>query len=112
MTLSCISIAILALLAFSNAFSNSFLPRLRIFDSRLHSEPIYRIGHGYDIHRLVAGNKLVIAGVYIPYATGAEAHSDGDAVYHRWVAPFSLMFSTNINFHFLLLALLMPFLVL
>ena len=42
-----------------------------------------RIGHGFDIHRLVEGNKLVVGGVYIPYKTGADAHSDGDAMYHR-----------------------------
>ena len=46
-------------------------------------EPQLRIGHGYDIHRLSAGNKLVIAGVEIPHDKGADAHSDGDAVYHR-----------------------------
>lgn len=52
--------------------------------SILGNEPQFRIGHGYDIHRLVKGNKLVIGGVYIPYETGADAHSDGDAVYHRY----------------------------
>lgn len=48
-------------------------------------QPQFRIGHGYDIHRLSPGNRLVIGGVYIPYKTGAEAHSDGDAMYHSIV---------------------------
>ena len=44
------------------------------------TEPAMRIGHGFDIHRLVEGAKLVIGGVTIPHAKGAEAHSDGDAM--------------------------------
>ena len=46
-------------------------------------EPSLRIGHGFDIHRLIEGTKLVIGGVTIPYKLGADAHSDGDALYHR-----------------------------
>jgi len=46
-------------------------------------EPSYRIGHGFDIHRLIEGTNLVIGGVTIPFRLGADAHSDGDAVYHR-----------------------------
>eukprot|EP01039_Chlorochromonas_danica_P000844 gene844-919_t len=49
------------------------------------SEPVIRIGHGYDIHRLVEGKPLIIAGVNIPHTKGADAHSDGDAVYHSVV---------------------------
>ena len=49
------------------------------------AEPFFRIGHGYDIHRLVEGKVLVIAGVTIPFHLGADAHSDGDAVYHSVV---------------------------
>eukprot|EP01038_Epipyxis_sp_PR26KG_P016900 gene16900-23190_t len=45
-------------------------------------EPALRIGHGFDIHRLTEGKRLVIGGVYIPYKLGADAHSDGDAMYH------------------------------
>jgi hypothetical protein len=44
-----------------------------------------RIGHGFDIHRLVPNKKLIIAGVQIPHTMGADAHSDGDAVYHRYL---------------------------
>jgi len=46
-------------------------------------EPSIRIGHGFDIHRLIEGTKLVIGGVTIPHKLGADAHSDGDALYHR-----------------------------
>ncbi len=42
----------------------------------------YRIGHGYDIHRLVAGRKLVLGGVRIDYEKGLDGHSDADVVIH------------------------------
>jgi len=41
-----------------------------------------RIGHGYDLHRLVAGRPLLLAGVRIPYDRGLLGHSDGDVVLH------------------------------
>ena len=41
-----------------------------------------RVGIGYDIHRLVAGRRLVLAGVDVPHTLGALAHSDGDVVFH------------------------------
>ena len=42
----------------------------------------FRIGHGFDIHRLVEGRPLVVAGKTLDSAVGPEAHSDGDVVYH------------------------------
>ncbi|MCA9407050.1 MAG: 2-C-methyl-D-erythritol 2,4-cyclodiphosphate synthase, partial [Candidatus Omnitrophica bacterium] len=42
----------------------------------------YRIGIGYDIHRLVQGRKLILGGVEIPYEKGLEGHSDADVVLH------------------------------
>lgn len=42
----------------------------------------YRIGIGYDIHRLVEGRKLFIGGVEIPYVKGLLGHSDGDVLLH------------------------------
>ena|SRR5690554_708576 len=42
----------------------------------------FRVGHGQDAHRLVAGRPLVIGGVTIPSERGAEAHSDGDVLLH------------------------------
>jgi len=41
-----------------------------------------RIGHGYDLHRLEPGRRLVVGGVAIEHERGAAAHSDGDVVYH------------------------------
>ena len=41
-----------------------------------------RIGFGSDIHRLVEGRKLMLAGVHVPASFGELAHSDGDVVYH------------------------------
>ena len=42
----------------------------------------YRVGMGYDIHRLVGGRKLFLGAVEIPYAKGLLGHSDGDALIH------------------------------
>jgi len=41
-----------------------------------------RIGQGFDVHRLVAGRRLVIGGVEIPYARGLLGHSDADVLLH------------------------------
>ncbi|MBS6545903.1 MAG: 2-C-methyl-D-erythritol 2,4-cyclodiphosphate synthase [Butyricicoccus pullicaecorum] len=41
-----------------------------------------RIGHGYDVHRLVAGRKCIIGGVEIPHETGLLGHSDADVLTH------------------------------
>lgn len=42
----------------------------------------FRIGHGYDVHCLREGLKLVLGGVEIPYSKGFVAHSDGDVAIH------------------------------
>ena len=41
-----------------------------------------RIGHGYDAHRFIAGNGIVLGGVDIPFDKTFEAHSDGDVLLH------------------------------
>ena len=41
-----------------------------------------RIGHGYDVHRLVDGRRLIIGGVEIPYEKGLLGHSDADVLLH------------------------------
>lgn len=41
-----------------------------------------RIGHGYDVHKLVAGRKCIIGGVDIPHETGLLGHSDADVLLH------------------------------
>ena len=42
----------------------------------------YRIGHGYDVHRLEEGEKFVIGGIEIDHEKGALGHSDADVVIH------------------------------
>ena len=41
-----------------------------------------RIGHGYDVHRLVEGRRLIIGGVDIPWEKGLLGHSDADVLLH------------------------------
>lgn len=41
-----------------------------------------RIGHGYDVHRLVAGRPLVLGGVVVPSDVGLDGHSDADVLTH------------------------------
>lgn len=41
-----------------------------------------RIGHGYDVHKLVEGRKLILGGVEIPYDRGLLGHSDADVLTH------------------------------
>ena len=41
-----------------------------------------RIGHGYDVHRLLEGRKLVLGGVEVPYEKGLLGHSDADVLTH------------------------------
>lgn len=41
-----------------------------------------RIGHGYDVHRLVQGRDLILGGVNIPYEKGLLGHSDADVLTH------------------------------
>ena len=41
-----------------------------------------RIGHGYDVHRLVTGRPLILGGVDIPWEMGLDGHSDADVLLH------------------------------
>ena len=41
-----------------------------------------RIGHGYDVHRLVEGRPLILGGVTIPFEKGLDGHSDADVLLH------------------------------
>ena len=41
-----------------------------------------RIGHGYDVHRLVEGRRLILGGVEIPFEKGLDGHSDADVLVH------------------------------
>ena len=60
-----------------------------------------RIGHGYDVHRLVAGRKLILGGVDIAHSHGFLGHSDGDVLTH--VVMDALLGAAalgDIGFHF------------
>ena len=43
---------------------------------------MFRIGQGFDLHRLVAGRKLILGGIEIPYEYGLAGHSDADVLIH------------------------------
>ncbi|MBR6871978.1 MAG: 2-C-methyl-D-erythritol 2,4-cyclodiphosphate synthase [Ruminococcus sp.] len=43
---------------------------------------MFRIGHGYDVHRLAEGRKLILGGVDIPHTLGLLGHSDADVLAH------------------------------
>ncbi|MBR2547257.1 MAG: 2-C-methyl-D-erythritol 2,4-cyclodiphosphate synthase [Eubacterium sp.] len=42
----------------------------------------FRIGHGFDVHRLVPDRKLILGGIHIPYELGLLGHSDADVLAH------------------------------
>lgn len=42
----------------------------------------FRIGHGYDVHKLVEGRRLILGGVEIPHSVGLLGHSDADVLTH------------------------------
>lgn len=50
--------------------------------SQERKDPFMRIGHGYDVHRLTEGRKLILGGVDIPYEKGLLGHSDADVLLH------------------------------
>lgn len=55
---------------------------LRRREGRDEEESRVRIGHGYDVHRLTQGRRLVLCGVEIPYEKGLLGHSDADVALH------------------------------
>ena len=60
-----------------------------------------RIGHGYDVHRLSEGRKLVIGGVSIPYDKGLLGHSDADVAIHALCdAILGAAAMRDIGYHF------------
>ncbi len=42
----------------------------------------YKVGFGYDLHRLIKGKKFILGGINIPSGIGMKAHSDGDVLLH------------------------------
>jgi 2-C-methyl-D-erythritol 2,4-cyclodiphosphate synthase len=62
---------------------------------------MFRIGHGYDLHRLVDGRALMLGGVQIDSARGLLGHSDGDVVLHAVAdAILGAMANGDIGEHF------------
>jgi len=61
----------------------------------------YRIGFGYDVHKLAPGRKLILGGVEIPNSLGCLAHSDGDVLIHAICdALLGAANLRDIGFHF------------
>jgi len=60
-----------------------------------------RIGHGYDVHRLVADRKLILGGVEIPHPLGLLGHSDADVLTHALIdAIFGALGEGDLGRHF------------
>ena len=60
-----------------------------------------RIGHGYDVHRLVADRDLILGGVKIPYELGLLGHSDADVLLHALMdALLGAAGMRDIGYHF------------
>ena len=60
-----------------------------------------RIGHGYDVHRLVEGRALILGGVKIPYELGLLGHSDADVLLHAVMdALLGAAALRDIGYHF------------
>lgn len=61
----------------------------------------FRIGHGYDVHRLVEGRKLILGGVEIDYPLGLSGHSDADVLCHAIAdALLGAAGERDIGYHF------------
>ncbi|MBE9484929.1 MAG: 2-C-methyl-D-erythritol 2,4-cyclodiphosphate synthase [Bacteroidetes bacterium] len=61
----------------------------------------FRIGHGYDVHRLVPGRKLWLGGISVPHIMGLAGHSDADVLIHAICdALLGAMASGDIGHHF------------
>lgn len=60
-----------------------------------------RIGHGYDVHRLVEGRPLILGGVTVPYEKGLDGHSDADVLIHAVMdALLGAAALRDIGYHF------------
>ena len=60
-----------------------------------------RIGHGYDVHRLIPGRKLILGGVEIDWEMGLDGHSDADVLLHAVMdALLGAAGLRDIGFHF------------
>lgn len=60
-----------------------------------------RIGHGYDVHRLVENRALILGGVTVPYELGLDGHSDADVLLHAVMdALLGAAALRDIGYHF------------
>ena len=65
----------------------------------------FRIGHGYDVHKLVEGRILILGGVEIPHTLGLLGHSDADVLLHAVMdAILGALGEGDIGKHFPVLA--------
>ena len=61
----------------------------------------FRIGHGYDVHRLVDGRPLILGGVHVPFEQGLLGHSDADVLTHAVMdALLGAAALRDIGYHF------------
>jgi len=64
-------------------------------------EPLFRIGFGYDAHRLVKGERLILGGVEVDHPQGLKGHSDADALVHAVMdAVLGALGMGDIGLHF------------
>ena len=64
---------------------------------------IYRVGHGYDVHRFGEGDFIMLGGIKIPYHHGFIVHSDGDVLIHSLCdALLGSIAAGDIGQHFLI----------
>ena len=62
---------------------------------------MFRVGLGYDIHKLVEGRPLIIGGIEIPYEKGLLGHSDADVLIHAIIdAMLGALALSDIGTHF------------
>ena len=75
-------VAVLPRQSFGNRSTAALLHGSTFFNFRHPRHFLMRIGFGYDVHPLVAGRKLILGGVEIPFEKGLEGHSDADVLLH------------------------------
>ena len=74
---------------------------LAVAAALLQEEPLMKIGHGFDAHRLVVGRKLILGGVTLSFELGLEGHSDADVVAHALIdALLGALGAGDIGRHF------------
>lgn len=72
-----------------------------VIDRRNGDAAVMRIGHGYDVHKLVEGRKLILGGVVVPHTLGLDGHSDADVLLHAVMdAVLGALSLGDIGLHF------------